>query len=101
MLGTNMADAAGRANGTTLAASKTLNICVKPDGSWQYSGEFSVWNSGAVLTQGFDALDCIQTKVGVSSSQTPCQSCVPTCSFRRLWKSCPERPSLLPWSTGT
>ena len=64
MLGTNMADAAGRANGTTLAASKTLNICVKPDGSWQYSGEFSVWNSGAVLTQGFDALDCIQTKVG-------------------------------------
>jgi hypothetical protein len=54
--------AAGK-NGTTLAAYKTLDICVRSDGDWQYSGKFAIWNSGAILTQGIAAEDCIQKKV--------------------------------------
>lgn len=51
-------------SGTTLSATKTLDICVRTDGLWQYSGEILVWNSGAVNTQGFKIFDHLQTKVG-------------------------------------
>jgi hypothetical protein len=57
------AAAAGK-NGTTLAASKTLDICeVSPGGNWLYTGEISVWNEGAVDTQGFQILDHLQSKI--------------------------------------
>lgn len=49
-------------NGTTLAASKTLDICLQPNGSWRYSGVLSVWNEGKVPTVGFAVTDCIQNK---------------------------------------
>lgn len=49
-------------NGTTLAAAKTLDICVKSDGQWLYSGEVSVWNSGSIDTKGFEIRDHIQNK---------------------------------------
>lgn len=48
-------------NGTTLAASKTLDIC-KDGASFTYSGEISVWNEGAQDTQGLTIVDCIQNK---------------------------------------
>jgi hypothetical protein len=54
--------AAGQ-NGTTLAASKTIDICTLPSGQWRYSGEVSVWNSGAVDTVGFKLIDYLQNKI--------------------------------------
>jgi hypothetical protein len=52
----------GGKNGTTLAASKTIDICTVNDTTWRYSGEASIWNQGAVATQGLTVQDCIQTK---------------------------------------
>jgi hypothetical protein len=60
---------AAPANGTTLAASKTLDICVQEDGSWLFSGEISVWNEGAVATQGLQIKDSIQNKTGSGQFQ--------------------------------
>ena len=34
----------GTTNGTTLQASKTIDVCVNDDGSYTYSGVVSVWN---------------------------------------------------------
>lgn len=39
-------------SGATLQASKTIDICIQDDGSWKYSGEVSVWNTGAADAQG-------------------------------------------------
>ncbi len=50
-------------NGTTLAASKTLDICVVDENTWRYSGEVSVWNAGAVDTQGLNFVDTIQNNL--------------------------------------
>lgn len=50
-------------NGTTLAASKTLEICVVRDsGNWRHYGEISVWNEGAIDTEGFSIHDFIEQK---------------------------------------
>lgn len=57
-------------NGTTLAATKTIDICeltpASPDGLtpavWQYSGVIAIWNQGAIDTIGLAIDDCIQTK---------------------------------------
>jgi len=49
-------------NGTTLAASKTIDICEIGNGQWRYSGQISVWNEGAVATSGLTIQDCIQNK---------------------------------------
>lgn len=63
MLLTSLAHAQSNGqNGTTLAAAKTIDICVKSDGSWLYSGEVSVWNSGVIDTQGFEIRDHLQSK---------------------------------------
>lgn len=51
-------------NGTTLAAYKTLEICAVGNGMWRYSGEISVWNEGAIDTQGFIINDFIEYKPG-------------------------------------
>ncbi len=57
--------AAPGANSTTLAASKTLDICTPDAGAtWIYSGEISVWNEGAVDTQNLTITDCIQNSTG-------------------------------------
>jgi hypothetical protein len=51
-----------QANGTTLAAYKTIDICVVDANTWKYSGEVAVWNEGAVDTQGLKICDYIQKK---------------------------------------
>jgi len=56
-------------NGTTLAASKSLDICVQPDGNWKFSGEISVWNEGAIATDNLLITDYIQTKSGTGQFQ--------------------------------
>ena len=56
-------------NGTTLAAYKTIDICTVNDTTWRYSGEISVWNEGAVDTQGFLITDWIQAKAFDASGQ--------------------------------
>lgn len=53
----------GTTNGTTLQASKTIDVCVNDDGSYTYSGVVSVWNEGAQATQGLSIIDCVQNKV--------------------------------------
>ena len=53
----------GTTNGTTLQASKTIDVCVNSDGSYTYSGVVSVWNEGALATQGLSIVDCVQNKV--------------------------------------
>ena len=53
----------GTTNGTTLQASKTIDVCVNDDGSYTYSGVVSVWNEGALATQGLSIIDCVQNKV--------------------------------------
>jgi len=66
---------AQRQNGTTLAGSKTLDICVVPDetgapsATWRYSGEISVWNQGAIDTTGFAINDCLQAKTITGGTQ--------------------------------
>jgi hypothetical protein len=51
-------------NGTTLAASKTLDICAVPStNNWRYSGVVSVWNEGAIDTVGLTINDWIQNQV--------------------------------------
>lgn len=55
---------AAGASGTTLAASKTIEICRVNDSTWRYYGEISVWNQGVVFTQGLAIQDCIQNKTG-------------------------------------
>jgi hypothetical protein len=79
MLGTLVPAAAAGQNGTTLAASKTLDICQRSDTVWRYSGLISVWNSGAVATQGLIITDCIENKIGSNPFvQQYCQGIVPT-----------------------
>ncbi len=50
------------ASGATLQASKTIDICLQPDGLWRYSGEVSVWNDGLAATAGLQIYDCVQNK---------------------------------------
>jgi hypothetical protein len=73
-----------RANGTTLAASKDLNICrVNDNGTpddpsndtWRYYGNISVWQEGAVPTVGLAINDCIQFKAFDSSGQFQNSAC--------------------------
>jgi hypothetical protein len=79
LFGTVSPASAAGANGTTLAASKTVDICRKDDGNWKYSGEISVWNQGAVATQGLNISDCIENKIGSQPFvHRYCQSIVPS-----------------------
>jgi hypothetical protein len=68
----------GTKSGTTLAASKTLDICTVSDNgtplnladdTWRYSGDISVWNEGVIATSGLTITDCIQKK-GVNGKFT-------------------------------
>jgi hypothetical protein len=54
------------ANGTTLAAYKTIDICNVPNanGNWTIYGEISVWNEGAIATVGLAIDDVVEIKVG-------------------------------------
>lgn len=68
-------------SGTTLAAYKTLDICVRTDGKWKYFGEIAVWNSGSVDTEGLNIFDHVQNKISGSDwSENPSisQILVPT-----------------------
>lgn len=63
----------GGQNGTTLAAYKTIDICVvdptaeNPMGTtWRYSGEIAIWNEGAIDTVGFTINDFIEYKTSGS-----------------------------------
>lgn len=60
-------------NGTTLAAYKTIDICSvssNPD-IWRYSGEVSIWNQGAVDTEGLQITDFLQNKTGTDWQSGP------------------------------
>jgi hypothetical protein len=56
-------------SGATLQASKTLDICDNGDGTWKFSGEVSVWNTGANAAQGLNISDCLQYKSPSQSGQ--------------------------------
>lgn len=75
---TNGSTTSNGSNGTTLAASKSLEICKKQDGTWHYSGVVSVWNQGAVDTQGFSLSDCIEFKYNTDKKEPQCRYSVPT-----------------------
>jgi len=64
VLATQAAAAKGTNSGTTLAASKTVDICSVDDATWRFSGEIAVWNQGAIDTVGLAIQDCIQNKTG-------------------------------------
>jgi hypothetical protein len=51
-------------NGTTLAAYKTIDICMVNEALWRYSGVITVWNEGAVDTTGFKITDLVENKPG-------------------------------------
>ena len=53
-------------NGTTLAASKTIEVCSVSADTWRYSGVVSLYNEGAVATQGLVINDRIQNKTGIT-----------------------------------
>lgn len=63
-------------NGTTLAASKSLEICVQPDSNWRFYGEISVWNEGAIATENLVITDWIQTKSDSGQFQNAIQATV-------------------------
>jgi hypothetical protein len=63
-IGISDAVAAPGNNGTTLAATKTIDICTTSENLYQYSGVVAVWNQGAVDTVGFNLTDTIQNKAG-------------------------------------
>lgn len=48
--------------GTTIGASKTLDICAARDGRWRYEGIIAVWNKGKEDTEGLAIVDTIQSK---------------------------------------
>jgi hypothetical protein len=61
-------------NGTTLAASKTLEICVVPDVEptlWRFYGEIAVWNEGAIDTVGLTMFDFIEQKAPTGPTWLP------------------------------
>jgi hypothetical protein len=64
----NQAFAQG-SSGATLQASKTLDICDNGDGTWKFSGEVSVWNTGLNAAQGLNITDCLQYKSASQSGQ--------------------------------
>lgn len=67
VLGSGPTLAQNNRNGTTLAAAKTIDICVVEGATvptWKYSGVVSVWNEGVIDTIGFKMQDCIQNKPG-------------------------------------
>jgi hypothetical protein len=51
-------------NGTTLAGYKTIDICAVGNGDWRYYGLITLWNEGAVNTEGLSIKDQIQYKTG-------------------------------------
>lgn len=62
MLALSAASFGQGSSGATLQASKVLNICTNPDGSWDYSGEIAVWNTGTADAAGLNITDCLQYK---------------------------------------
>lgn len=56
-------------SGATLQASKTIDICDNGNGTWKFSGEVSVWNTGANAAQGLNITDCLQYKSASQSGQ--------------------------------
>jgi hypothetical protein len=59
----NGGSAFAQRNGTTLAAYKTLDICSVNATTWRYFGAVSLYNEGAVATEGLVITDTLQSKV--------------------------------------
>src|ERR1041385_3078022 len=57
------------ASGATLQASKTIDVCDNGNGTWKFSGEVSVWNTGTATAQGLNITDCLQYKSASQSGQ--------------------------------
>lgn len=64
------------ASGSTLQASKTLNICLNTDGKYLYRGEVSVWNTGANAAEGLSITDCLQYKAAGQPGQPTDLTCL-------------------------
>ena len=60
----------GGANGTTLAAQKTIEICSVDDSTWRVSGVVNVWNAGAIAAEGLVVTDTLEVKVGSDDWKT-------------------------------
>jgi len=74
LAGSGTALGASPKSGTTLQASKTVDVCALDVNTWRYSGVVSVWNEGNRDTQGLAIRDCIQNKVrGPVFSDAYCQ----------------------------
>ncbi len=63
-------------SGATLQASKTLDICDNGDGTWTYSGEVSVWNTGVNDAEGLNIIDCLQYKSATDKKQPQDVFCI-------------------------
>jgi hypothetical protein len=93
----------GGQSGTTLAAVKTIDICDNGDGTWTYSGDIAVWNSGAATTQGLAIQDCIQNKSGGGQFQDVPSLCGTLTGGQVTWVSggtgCPTPDCEIPGGT--
>lgn len=63
-------------SGATLQASKTLDICDNGNGTWKFSGEVSIWNTGVNDAQGLNITDCLQYKTAAQSGQPQNVACL-------------------------
>jgi len=74
LVGSGSALSASPKAGTTLQASKTIDVCALDANTWRFSGVVSVWNEGNQDTQGLTIYDCIQNKVsGPTWTNAYCQ----------------------------
>jgi hypothetical protein len=62
--------AGGGANGTTLAAQKTIEICSIDESTWRVSGVVNVWNAGAIAAADLVVTDTLEVKVGSDDWKT-------------------------------
>lgn len=87
-LGAHAGSALAQQNGTTLAATKDMNICVVTPGTWQYYGVISVWNAGAIDTAGLLITDTVEQKnasgpnwTGIGGTCSPVANITPPAGF--------------------
>ncbi len=62
LAGSGSALSASPKAGSTLQASKTVDVCALDANTWRYSGVVSVWNEGSVNTQGLTIMTAFRTR---------------------------------------
>jgi hypothetical protein len=63
-------------SGTTLSASKTIDICVQRNGQWRFSGVITVTNGGDKATEGLTITDWVEWKKGDMDWEKLCDAVV-------------------------